>query len=247
MKLCIDAGHGGKDSGAVGVGGRLEKDDNLKMALSLKKVMEGRGHQVIMTRTSDTYPSLNERADMANGWGADVLVSLHRNNYADPNANGGEVLYGRTASATSIKLAEAVNTGMNKAAGFKDRGAKRQAATVLARSKMPAITIEAGFVSSTMDNDKFDKNFDNLIWAFVDSLEAIFGMGGAVVPKPEPQPADPLKYVTTGNARLWKDVGRVADGTAVILDAYHEGDRQARVKDKDGAEYLVDWANIRKG
>jgi N-acetylmuramoyl-L-alanine amidase len=247
MKICIDAGHGGKDSGAVGVNGRLEKEDNLRMARALESAMKGRGHTALMTRTGDTYPSLNERADAANDWGADVFVSLHRNSYSDPAANGGEVLYGTTASAASIRLAEAIDANMNRAAGFRDRGAKRQGATVLQRTRMPAVTIEAGFVTSAPDNGKFDNGFDAMIKSFADSLESVFGKGSAKPPAPEPAPANPLAYVTTGNARLWKDVGRVQDGTAVTLDAYNEGDLYARVKDGGGTEYLVEWAGVRKG
>jgi len=249
MKICIDAGHGGKDSGAAGASGRLEKADTLRMAAALQNEMLKRGHSVLMTRTGDTYPSLNERADMANAWGADVFISCHRNAYNDPEANGGEVLYGKTASSTSIRLAELVNAGMNSAAGFKNRGAKRQGATVLQRTNMPAVTAEAGFVTNARDNDRFDNNLGAIIKSIADSLEAVFGKGNAAAPQqPEkPEAAGPLAYTTTGGARLWKDVGNVADGTAVTLDSYHEGAEYARVKDGDGTEYLVQWPNIRKG
>lgn len=250
MKICIDAGHGGKDSGAVGVNGRLEKTDTLRMALELHAEMELRGHSVLLTRTGDTYPSLNERADMANEWGADVFVSCHRNAYDDPAANGGEVLYGRTASQTSIKLAELLNTNINRAAGFKNRGAKRQGATVLERTKMPAVTAEAGFITSTIDNDRFDKNFSAIIKAMADSLEAIFGRGTEAVPAPEPETGSPLDYVTTNGAVLWRNVGSPAEGTKVQLDAYptqdEPGGAYARVKDASGDSYLVLWADIKK-
>ncbi len=245
MKICIDAGHGGIDSGAVGISGRMEKDDNLRMAQALKLEMTKRSHKVIMTRTSDTYPSLNQRADLANKEKTDVFISLHRNAY-NGSASGGEVLYGRNASRRSITLAETVNAKMNKAAGFNNRGAKRQGATVLERTKMPAVTVEAGFITSEIDNAKFDNQFELIISAIADSLEYIFGAGTTPVPQPEPEKVDPYAYATIDNARLWRDAGRVLNDTPVILDAYEEGQEYARIKDKDGNEYLVKWSQIRK-
>jgi len=247
-KITIDAGHGGRDSGAVGVKGRMEKADTLKMALALQKEMLARGHVTLMTRPGDTYPSLNERADRANSWKADVFISLHRNAFGDPNANGGETLYGRNASSVSVRLAEDINNRMNRAAGFKDRGAKRQGATVLERTKMPAVTVEAGFVTNAIDNSRLDNNFNAVIKAIADSLESV--MGRSAAPQPvSPAPPTPgvgaLAYVTINNARLWKDAGRAKDGTPVTLDAYHEGDAYARVKGGDNAEYLVAWAGLR--
>lgn len=78
MKICIDAGHGNTDSGAIGVGGRREKDDNLKMALDLQKRFKAIGWEVVMTRTTDTYPTLQERCDIANkAGGSDALNVEH--------------------------------------------------------------------------------------------------------------------------------------------------------------------------
>jgi N-acetylmuramoyl-L-alanine amidase len=244
MKVCIDAGHGGIDSGAVGVNGRMEKDDNLRMAQALKREMERRGHfaighSIIMTRTDDSFPSLNERANFANREKADVFISLHRN-FHNGGGNGGEVLYGRNASKKSIVLAEAINARMNEAAGFKNRGAKRQGAIVLERTKMPAVTVEAGFITSEIDNAKFDNHFDDIIRAIVDACISVFNLVA------DPYEDDPYAYVTVDSASLWLNVGRVLNDTVVTLDAYEEGDQYARVKDKAGKEYLVKWSQIKK-
>lgn len=249
-KVYVDAGHGGKDSGAVGVNGRMEKDDNLRAAKALKTELEYRGHTVKMSRTGDTYPSLNDRADEANAWGADVFISMHRNSFG-PDSHGGEVLYGRSASAKSIKLAETVNSKMNKAAGFRDRGAKRQGATVLERSKMPAITVEAGFVTNSSDNSKFDSNIQGIVKAIADSVEEVIGDASAPsapapVPVPSGQPIDPLAYVTTSAADLYEFKGVANAGTAVSLESYYDGDQYAKVKAGDGKIYLIKWADLRK-
>lgn len=247
-KVYVDAGHGGKDSGAVGVNGRMEKDDNLKAAKALKAELEKRGHTVKMSRTGDSYPSLNQRADDANAWGADVYISMHRN-AAGLDANGGEVLYGKNASQKSIKLAESVNNKMNSAAGFKNRGAKRQGATVLQRSKMPAVTVEAGFVTNSGDNTKFDKNFDGIIKAVADSIDEVIGKGSASKPnttQPPTSEADQYAYVLNSAADLYEYKGVGSAGTPVTLESYFDGDNYARVRDANGKVYIVKWAALKK-
>lgn len=246
MKICIDAGHGGKDSGAVGLKGRMEKNDTLKLALALEKEMKKRGHQTIMTRIGDVYCELEERAKIANNNKVNVFISLHRNSYSDINASGGEVLYGTNASKTSVKLAELVNSKMNSAAGFRNRGAKRQAATVLNSTNMPAVTIEAGFITNSGDNTKFDSKFDAIVDAIADSCEQIFGAGQPVEEKIE----NPLAYELAKDCPLWRYVGEGKQGTKVILEAYpiqQDPDGNfARINDGNGNVYLCEWANLKK-
>lgn len=76
--VVIDAGHGGKDPGALAHGYR-EKVIALQIATKLANVLRSRGVNVRMTRTGDTYPTLKERTAMANNWNADVFVSIHLN------------------------------------------------------------------------------------------------------------------------------------------------------------------------
>lgn len=239
MKICIDAGHGGTDSGAVGVNERMEKVDTLRMALALEKVMKNRGHSVLMTRTGDIYPSLDERVKKANDWKANVYISLHRNSYSDTNVNGGEVLYGTNASQTSIKLAGLINSKMNTTAGFKNRGAKRQSATVLNNTNMPAVTIEAGFISNAGDNSKFDSKFDAIIKSIADACEEVFGAS-----------VDPLAYEFSQDCPLWRYVGKGKKGVKVQLEAYpiqqDPNGNFARINDGNGNVYLCEWANLKK-
>lgn len=242
MKICIDAGHGGNDSGAVGVKGRLEKSDNLEFALTLEVELRSRGHKTLLTRMGDVYPSLDERVKKANEWGADVFISLHRNFSDDSGANGGEVLYGTNASRTSIKLAETVNEKMNTAAGFTNRGAKRQGATVLNKTKMPAITVEAGFITNPLDNSKFDSFFIKIVKAIADGIEEAFGI--------TEDDLNPLLYELNTNAPLWRYVGEGTKGTNVTLDAYPIAPEPAgvfaRIKDENGAQYLCEWKYLKK-
>ena len=77
--VVIDAGHGGFDSGKVGVDGTLEKDVNLSIAKKLEQLLIQADVNVIMTRSDDTFLKLSERCDIANEAEADYYVSLHRN------------------------------------------------------------------------------------------------------------------------------------------------------------------------
>lgn len=76
--VVIDAGHGGRDPGAVAHGYR-EKNIALQIAARVSKALSKRGVDVKMTRTGDTYPTLKERTEMANSWKADVFISIHLN------------------------------------------------------------------------------------------------------------------------------------------------------------------------
>ena len=81
-KIMIDAGHGGADPGAV-YNGRQEKDDNLNLALAVGRILEEDGYEVEYTRTKDLYQTPYEKAELGNGSGADLFVSMqiapHRN------------------------------------------------------------------------------------------------------------------------------------------------------------------------
>ncbi len=82
--VVVDAGHGGRDPGALGIGGVREKDVTLALAKALRKSLRGRGFEVVLTRDRDRTLSLEERTAIAEGAGGDVFVSVHAN--ASPRA-----------------------------------------------------------------------------------------------------------------------------------------------------------------
>jgi N-acetylmuramoyl-L-alanine amidase len=93
-RIVVDAGHGGKDPGATGARGTLEKDINLKAALELAKLLKQEGtFEVLLTRADDTFVPLSDRSRMANEFGADLFVSLHCNASRHPRDNGFEVYF----------------------------------------------------------------------------------------------------------------------------------------------------------
>ena len=150
MKVTIDAGHGGEDSGATGsLNGYFESHAVLDIALRLRALLE-RHVEVQMTREDDTFTSLPERCRMANEWGADILVSLHLNS-ATPDASGFEVF--TSGSTKSKDLAKKVWSRHTKAfPDQKDRGVKTAGFYVLKHSDMPAVLTEGCFLSNDAEN-----------------------------------------------------------------------------------------------
>ena len=92
-KVVLDAGHGGSDPGATGVGGLRETDVNLDITLKVRQALLDRGYEVVLTRTNDTYLSLAQRVEFTNEQQADLFVSIHANAHASSNTNGTMVLY----------------------------------------------------------------------------------------------------------------------------------------------------------
>jgi N-acetylmuramoyl-L-alanine amidase len=93
-RIVVDAGHGGKDPGAVGPTGLLEKTVTLKLAKALAKELTRQiGCEVILTRSGDVYLPLEERTAIANKVGADLFVSLHANANKSRKAYGIETYY----------------------------------------------------------------------------------------------------------------------------------------------------------
>jgi len=157
--ICVDPGHGGEDSGAIGITGTLEKDLNLAISLLLAEDLKAAGLKVIMTREDDSYPTLQGRADMANEALANLFVSIHNNAAGDPDANGTETFYWGTPDNYSVEgklLAEAIQRNLLAEIGSIDRGARThwRNLVVLAETCMPAALAEVGFVTNAAEEAK---------------------------------------------------------------------------------------------
>ncbi|MBN2461176.1 MAG: N-acetylmuramoyl-L-alanine amidase [Candidatus Cloacimonetes bacterium] len=113
-KIVIDPGHGGKDPGAVGFSKEnYEKDIVLRIALYLKKLLrEKTDLDVVLTRESDDFVSLQERTQLANRANADLFVSLHCNANLSNKVNGIEVYYLSTAITDEDRAAEALENSV---------------------------------------------------------------------------------------------------------------------------------------
>lgn len=168
-KIMIDAGHGGRDPGAV-YNGRQEKDDVLALALAVGQILEDSGLDVEYTRTTDIYESPSEKAREANNAGADFFVSIHRNSFPRPNEVSGVETLVYDRSGIKNEMAENVNRRLENI-GFRNLGVKeRPNLTVLRRTEMPAILVEAGFINSDIDNQLFDDNFQAIAQGIADGI-----------------------------------------------------------------------------
>jgi len=109
-RVVIDAGHGGKDPGAIGRGGLKEKDVTLDVARRLKKKLQSSGIEVVLTRDSDEFVSLRERAKISDSSGADFFISIHANAARSKWVSGIEVFY----------LAESIDDNLRSAKAAKN-------------------------------------------------------------------------------------------------------------------------------
>jgi N-acetylmuramoyl-L-alanine amidase len=115
-KIVLDPGHGGKDPGAIGIGGVAEKDLVLSIAKKLAvKLTRELGIEVILTRKDDRYVPLEDRTATANAEDADLFISLHMNASPNLEARGLETYYlDNTSDEASIRLAARENSTSRK-------------------------------------------------------------------------------------------------------------------------------------
>lgn len=172
--IMLDAGHGGRDPGAV-FNGRQEKDDTLALTLTIGEILEENGIDVEYTRTTDIYKSPFDRAQEANNLEVDFFLSIHRNSYPVDNTVSGVESLVYDLSGLKLEMAENINSQL-ETIGFINLGVKaRPNLIVLRRTKMPAVLVEVGFLNSDTDNLLFDQNFNDIAQAIasgvLDTLE----------------------------------------------------------------------------
>lgn len=167
--VVLDAGHGGKDSGATNTKkDAYEKKLNLKILYNEAKTYFNAKDSEIKaywTRTDDTYVDLNKRAEFAKSVEADLFISLHMNS-ATQTAKGLEVLYASNNKNTmsglnSKKMAEIFKDQLISDLKMTNRGIKdRTKLVVLYKNSVPAVLIELGFISNSSDVSKLmDSDF----------------------------------------------------------------------------------------
>lgn len=151
--VVIDAGHGAHDPGAI-VASIQEKDINLAIALRIQKKAEAfAGLQVILTRTTDTYPLLLERLAFAEAVGARLYVSIHANYYSDSRICGVETWIDTNAGTESLRLAREVQRALVACTGGADRGVRRQT-LYLRHTSLPTALVEVGYLSCPVERTK---------------------------------------------------------------------------------------------
>jgi N-acetylmuramoyl-L-alanine amidase len=168
LRIVIDAGHGGTDSGSI-VANVNEKDVNLSVALKLQKVMEQHGAIVTLTRSDDEYISLSDRAAIANDGDADVFISLHCNYYVDDaNISGLECYYMSKHAKISEQYAQNIVDAVAQSGEITTRKTETVDYFVLRSTTMPAVLVEMGYLSNDAEREKLsDDTYQNLLAASI--------------------------------------------------------------------------------
>ncbi len=155
VTIAIDPGHGGRDPGGV-VGDVLEKNINLAIAKKLAAlVKEQPGLKPFLTRSSDVTVKNLDRLKSAEKAGAILYLSVHTNSYPDPSVHGAETLVDdtRPKDDPSWLLAESVQKALIATTGTRDRGVRSQS-LYLEHTKLPAVSVEVGFLTATDEGVK---------------------------------------------------------------------------------------------
>jgi len=242
LKVCIDPGHGGSDPGAVGYDGDAypnEEDINLDIALKLKASLEAKNIEVIMTRTTDTDVTLQQRCDIANNNDCDIFVSIHCNSVVDESAHGTETYYYPT-SVNGLDLAKHVQSKLVNSIGLKNRGTKSAAYYVLKHTQMPAALTEVAFISN--------QNEFNLLNDSAFRQKAAQGITNGILKYFEEKgltittnsPVDILVTDPDG-LTISKQVNEIPGATYSETDLDGDGDLddQVRIPDRKMGEYII--------
>ncbi|MCF6347002.1 MAG: N-acetylmuramoyl-L-alanine amidase [Flavobacteriaceae bacterium] len=182
--IVIDPGHGGIDSGAIGINELKEKDIVLEIAMEMlkwnKTVLNNR-YDIYLTRYSDTLISLSHRAKLVNIVQPDLLISLHGNHSVNPKAKGIEVfVYNNIDTKSkngrqSVKMANYIIKQLGEKLGYRTRGVKKENFQVLRETinTCPAVLIELGFLSNKDEVDylKKEQNINVLALAILMSIK----------------------------------------------------------------------------
>lgn len=152
--IFLDPGHGGWDPGAIGPNGTREKDNTLAIAVLLKEKLEANGATVIMSRMADQAlcedcskrEELGQRVSLANDTDADIFISIHNDSFSNGRSSGTTTFH--YGDEKSIDLATAIQTSLVHELGTKDRGIRFASFYVLRYTSMPAVLIEAAFISN---------------------------------------------------------------------------------------------------
>lgn len=179
IRIMIDPGHGGKDSGALGPFGTLysEKHLNLDSALKLQKKLQNMGAEIIMTRTTDVYLSLPERLALSRAARPDLFVSIHADSMADnvdiSKITGFSVYYHEVfAKEPATEILSRTTNNLNR----KNRGMHNKLFYVVRGTWAPSILFESGFIPNPEEFEWLinENEQDKFIQNIADSLLSYF-------------------------------------------------------------------------
>lgn len=187
--IVIDPGHGGSDTGAIGVGGLREKDITLEVADKVRDILENSGVKVVMTREDDRdvygptatdSQELQARVDYGNFTpNVDVFLSIHCNAFTSASANGTETYYYPKTWLDAL-LAQNLQEGMIEHGDRRDRGIHEARFYVCRHSSMPAALVELAFITNYVEGNLLaDEDFqDEMAQGIAEGLANYFAVSG---------------------------------------------------------------------
>jgi len=149
--VVLDAGHGGNDPGAVR-GDVQEKEVTLQIIAKLKKVLESKGARIVLTRSDDTFVSLEDRVKITNTVSPNLFLSVHINSLESTSNIYGIETYFQTDQ--SRPLADRVHSSLVSGLGAPDRSVRKARFYVINHTPIPAILAEVGYITNKAERDR---------------------------------------------------------------------------------------------
>lgn len=206
-KVFLDAGHGGKDSGALGQDLK-EKDIALSVTLKVGVLLKKHGVELAYSRTTDKFIDLRERSALANRQNSDIFVSIHANAFTNSSVSGVET-YSYPNSINGARLSTSIYESIIKNKVYtQKRGTKTANFSVLKNTKMPSALLELGFITNKSDADILKNNQDELAAAIAEGILKYLGKEYIEETKEE---VDKFYRVQVGAFRKQENAQKLAD------------------------------------
>lgn len=178
ITIVLDAGHGGRDGGSVGVNGTIEKEINLKYTLALKEKLVSAGYRVELTRKTDDglylesaknkkMSDLNARMEIIKRANPNLVISIHMNSFSSPSAHGASTYY-RSGDESGQIVSDLIQQSLNTYLGAPSTTGKVGDYYILNESYYTAVLIECGFLSNPEEERLL--NTDEYLKKFVDAV-----------------------------------------------------------------------------
>lgn len=178
ITIVLDAGHGGRDGGSVGVNGTIEKEINLRYTLALKEKLVSAGYRVELTRKTDDglylesaknkkMSDLNARMEIIKRANPNLVISIHMNSFSSPSAHGASTYY-RSGDESGQIVSDLIQQSLNTYLGAPSTKGKVGDYYILNESYYTAVLIECGFLSNPEEERLL--NTDEYLKKFVDAV-----------------------------------------------------------------------------
>ena len=178
ITIVLDAGHGGRDGGSVGVNGTIEKEINLRYTLALKEKLVSAGYRVELTRKTDDglylesaknkkMSDLNARMEIIKRANPNLVISIHMNSFSSQSAHGASTYY-RSGDESGQIVSDLIQQSLNTYLGAPSTKGKVGDYYILNESYYTAVLIECGFLSNPEEEHLL--NTDEYLEKFVDAV-----------------------------------------------------------------------------